>query len=797
MSKVLPTLLIALLFVGIAMADNVNVRSTKPHYPERKVDGSQDMLYKNGPINISTSSASAALPGTKVGETAYNYQTNDNLHDRIYFDKATGTIHTQWMFGDFSEVPNFQGRRMYYNYFDGGSWVHGKGIPIENIRSGYGSLAVDKNNIAVPVSHFTTTNQEACYVWYDFTAGFGFFSRSTVWETRKHGALYLEPFWPDVAVDETDVWHVTATNNNQDDFVLLVNDVNDNILYWRSTNRGTSYSDWRAMFPDTTTYLLGTGASGANEAGSHQVEVSDNSNGRVGILVSSPGYDFYLFESNDRGVNWNPANRILGNIFFDSDDSLSHPFIWDVVIIDSSQLGGSVDTLIYPFYHDSDTGEPLANIRPRPHGPADLIYMNGEPHVVWNETNWTADNSYYPNGYGYSWTNPAYSFLDGSTRREDAGMSIKHWSPATGVSTIYFRNENTDVWPGTFQQYVTMPQLGVDDKGTLYCVFTKYSDSDTLLPADGITQAELDYGPLSFGRIWGAKSTDGGKTWYDAGPLIPEEDCYHQNLRYAAVANKNANNVIHLLYQNTPDVPGVSIGENSDHTVFANANMMHWAMPVSTFPNTKNIRMGAELELVTSSTQGGLDFGDIGNAGEATKTFTVRNVGDQDLTVSGIFTGNKAFSASPLSFTVPPGGSQDVQVTFKPRTAEMVETYLALPNNDQTEGNAGIPLTGKGLPTGVAANPTELQPASYALAQNYPNPFNPVTHINFSLKQAGHVKLVIYNTLGEEVDVLVDKYMSAGLHEISWKPANHPSGVYFYRIAADGFNKMKKMILMK
>ncbi|MEE4312613.1 MAG: T9SS type A sorting domain-containing protein, partial [candidate division KSB1 bacterium] len=666
---------------------------------------------------------------------------------------------------------------------------------IENERAGYGSLAADPNNIAIPASHHTLTNEEACNVWYDFIAGFGFFTPSNVWSTRAHGSFYLEPFWPDVAVGVDDIWHVTATNNNQDDFVELVNDVNDNIIYWRSTDRGMSWSDWKAMFPDTVTYPLTSGASGPSEAGSHQVETSDTDNGRVGVLVANPGHDFYLFESFDDGVTWNDAYQVIGNTFFTDEDSLSAPFLWDVVIIDSSEFGGDIDTILYPFYHDSETGEP-ETWGPRPHGPADLLYVNGEPHVVWNQTLWTSDNSYYPNGYSYTWTNPAYKFLDGSTRRRDANFSIKHWSPSTGVSTIWFQDETSSVWPGTFQQYVTMPQIGVDESGSLYCLFTKYSDTDTLLASDGISQADTDFGPLSFGRIWGAKSDDGGATWYDAVQMIPEEDCIHQNLRYIAVANQNGNDAIQILYQNTPDVPGVPIGEGSDHSTWANANMMHWAIPTSAFPMTMEVEKGPELLLETSSTMGGLHFGDIGNAGEAMLSFKVHNIGDEDLVVDEIFTTDKSFNATPTSFTVAPGGMQEVQVTFKPRTDQMYDEILALPNNDPTEGNAGIPLEGMGLPTSVAETPN-AQPATYALAQNYPNPFNPVTHISFSLKQAGQVKLAVYNALGEEVDVLVNENMRGGSHTFTWKPSNVSSGVYFYRITAGEFSSMKKMILMK
>ncbi|RQW09795.1 T9SS C-terminal target domain-containing protein [candidate division KSB1 bacterium] len=755
------------------------------------------------PDEIRTTAVPAAgLPGVKIGETAYNYQTNDNLHDRIWYDATSKTIHAQWMYGDIAEVPGFPGRRMQYNFWDGASWLHGLGIPIETQRAGYGSLAVDKNNIAVPTSHHTITNEEATRVYYDFAAGFGFFSMSEVWNARQDGTKDLEPFWPDVATDGSDVWYVTATNNNQDDWVRLINGVNDNIMFWRSTDRGATWSDWIAMFPDTAKYRLTTGASGANEAGSHQVEASDTDNDKVGVLVANPGHDFYFFESDDRGVTFKDGVQILNAPFPEADDYLTYPIRWDVIVTLDSTTMAPADTSLYPFTREetSDSlivGEP--GYHPAPHGPADLLYHKGEAHVVWNETIWTSESTYYPNGTSLTWITPYITFLNGENSHSEGGFSIKHWSPSTGISTIFKRDQTTGVWPGTFQQYVTMPQIGVDAAGNLYCLFTKYSDTDTLVAADGITQAEIDFGPLSFGRIWGAKSADGGKTWGDAVQLIPEDDCIHQNLRYISVANKNGNDAIHIIYQNTPDVPGVPIGEGSDHGTWANAEIRHWAIPVSAFPTAKTTLWGPDIELVTETTQGGLDFGDIGETGPVSKTLTVKNVGDQDLVVTNAFAGDADFTVSPSTFTVPANSSTQVSIIFDPSAKEtkVYDTYIALPNNDPNEFSVGIPVTGTGKENPSLVETPDARPTEYSLSQNYPNPFNPATSVQFNIVKDGHVKLAVYNTLGKEIAVLVDKNMPAGSHTVKWQAEDLSSGVYFYRMTAGDYSATKKMILMQ
>ena len=88
-------------------------------------------------------------------------------------------------------------------------------------------------------------------------------------------------------------------------------------------------------------------------------------------------------------------------------------------------------------------------------------------------------------------------------------------------------------------------------------------------------------------------------------------------------------------------------------------------------------------------------------------------------------------------------------------------------------------------------------PEQYELNQNYPNPFNPVTNIRYGLPQAGKVRISVYNILGKKVATLVDTFKPAGYHTIRFDASRYSSGVYFYRIEAKNFVKVRKMILMK
>ena len=101
---------------------------------------------------------------------------------------------------------------------------------------------------------------------------------------------------------------------------------------------------------------------------------------------------------------------------------------------------------------------------------------------------------------------------------------------------------------------------------------------------------------------------------------------------------------------------------------------------------------------------------------------------------------------------------------------------------------------------GVADEPTV--PHQFALHQNYPNPFNPSTTIKFSLPEAGHVNLTIFNVLGQTVTTLVDQFYPAGEYDAMWDSRNDQgqsvsSGVYFYRLDAAHRHETKKMMLLK
>jgi hypothetical protein len=92
---------------------------------------------------------------------------------------------------------------------------------------------------------------------------------------------------------------------------------------------------------------------------------------------------------------------------------------------------------------------------------------------------------------------------------------------------------------------------------------------------------------------------------------------------------------------------------------------------------------------------------------------------------------------------------------------------------------------------------SSIVPSQFDLKQNYPNPFNPETTIEFDLQEAGQVALEIYNLQGQKVASLINERMSPGTYKAVFDGSGFASGVYFYKLRADAFNAVKKMILTK
>ena len=91
----------------------------------------------------------------------------------------------------------------------------------------------------------------------------------------------------------------------------------------------------------------------------------------------------------------------------------------------------------------------------------------------------------------------------------------------------------------------------------------------------------------------------------------------------------------------------------------------------------------------------------------------------------------------------------------------------------------------------------ENHPSEFYLSQNYPNPFNPITTIKYSIPDPEFVTLKVYDSLGQEVTLLVNETKQAGNYEVEFNASSLSSGIYIYKITAGKFSGIKKLMVLK
>lgn len=115
-----------------------------------------------------------------------------------------------------------------------------------------------------------------------------------------------------------------------------------------------------------------------------------------------------------------------------------------------------------------------------------------------------------------------------------------------------------------------------------------------------------------------------------------------------------------------------------------------------------------------------------------------------------------------------------------------------------------IILGSKSLARSTSLESASGAPAQYALYRNYPNPFNPVTTIRFDVAGKGnqHIRLSIYNLLGQRVRTLINRSVSPGGYTLKWDGTDHrnqpvASGIYLYRLQGEQFNITRRMVFIR
>ncbi len=191
-----------------------------------------------------------------------------------------------------------------------------------------------------------------------------------------------------------------------------------------------------------------------------------------------------------------------------------------------------------------------------------------------------------------------------------------------------------------------------------------------------------------------------------------------------------------------------------------------------------------------------LNFGLVNLGNSKDTTFIVSTTGNDTLHGTAVVATNTRFVPKKTSFLIAPSGSFTDSLRF---TADSVGTFkaLVLITSDATNK-----ITDTIVVIGVCQKVTSVDSRSivsgaFSLSQNYPNPFNPSTLISYQLPVNSHITMKVYDVIGREVATLVDEVKEAGSYEVKVDASRLSSGVYFYRMQAENYVEMKKMVLMK
>jgi hypothetical protein len=147
------------------------------------------------------------------------------------------------------------------------------------------------------------------------------------------------------------------------------------------------------------------------------------------------------------------------------------------------------------------------------------------------------------------------------------------------------------------------------------------------------------------------------------------------------------------------------------------------------------------------------------------------------------------------------GGTYPVRVTLD----GTAEAALVSDGGANAGGGDAVTLVGPASRVSLRLGTSPSRPSSFTLQPGYPNPFNPVTVIGYALPVRSAVSIKVYNTLGQELHVLVDDIQAAGRGTATWNAAGSPSGVYLVRMEArplehapgGAFVQAEKLILLK
>ena len=221
--------------------------------------------------------------------------------------------------------------------------------------------------------------------------------------------------------------------------------------------------------------------------------------------------------------------------------------------------------------------------------------------------------------------------------------------------------------------------------------------------------------------------------------------------------------------------------ENNGKNYTFTTNRPGWALPIHQLmvQNKVNIFFQGHDHLFATEQRDGLVYQEVGMPSDS--TYMIGYLANADAYKGVVFSGT---------------GHMRVTVSPDSTTVEYVSAYLPRDTNAAHQ-NGVVVYRYKVTPKITAVENVVSVPATFTLEQNYPNPFNPLTVIKYQLPALSLVTLIVYDVLGREVAALVHEIKPAGHYQVQWNASALSSGVYWYRLSAQGVTLIRKALVLK
>ncbi|MBK8984236.1 MAG: T9SS type A sorting domain-containing protein [Ignavibacteria bacterium] len=465
--------------------------------------------------------------------------------------------------------------------------------------------------------------------------------------------------------------------------------------------------------------------------------------------------DVRMWLSDDDGLTWTQVRDILGARGLQSPgihfrDAQNGWFVNDDGLIMQTTDGGYTWT-----QRQSGIGAILGDVTMYPDGRGVAVGENGAVIVT--------------NDFGEQWT--VRPILRGP---EDVSIDMARLAQAGG-SRLFLASE-----PGFVYRS--------DDRGETWTSLpnSPYFPNSIMKALDFVDeQTGYMFGrSYEFGLIY--KTSDGGETWqtmmdlYAYEPLQLDAEMFDEN-NGVSVGSGNSFFFTTDGWENYTHRPIVSAGVAWESIGFANLQV-GW--------------VGSFYGLVAHTTDGGLTWTDVYLPG-VTNAHIIQAIDAKSENEVYILAAAPDETLVYQSFD----GGQTWQVSApglqSPDFRSPTYNFFVTDGGDiWTVGYLGFMLARQeATPVGLTSEVTA--PSEFSLEQNYPNPFNPVTAINYSIPNSSFVSLTVYNIIGQKVAELVNEFVRAGTHKVSFNASEFSSGVFFYQLNAGSFTNTKKMLLIK